>query len=83
MADCNVANNPEFSMLFCSSSHIFVLKISVDVPFSTHLTFNEKISFVRSGEKVFKSLNNSIARRCKLLWCTETIISLFLKVLLS
>ena len=38
MADCNVASNPEFSMLFCSSSHIFVLKISVDVPFSTHLT---------------------------------------------
>ena len=30
----------------------------------TEASFNEKISFMRSGEKVLKSLNNFIVRRC-------------------
>ena len=37
MADWNVVSNAEFFMLFRASSHIFLLKISVSVPFLTHL----------------------------------------------
>ena len=36
MADWNVVTNPWFFMIH-TSSHIFVLKISANVPFSTHL----------------------------------------------
>ena len=50
--------------------------------FLTGPSFNDKNSFMRSGEKAFKSLNNSIVRRCEFLWCAETELSvLFLKVL--
>ena len=34
---------------------------------------------MRSGEKAFKSLNNSKVRRCEFLWCTEARLSVFSK----
>ena len=92
-AQWNVISNPEFLMLFRTSSHIshklsyfaqalifLVLKMSVNVPFFTYLSlldlklkhqFNEKTSFMRSREKAFKTLNNSMLRNCEFLWCTE------------
>ena len=36
MADLNVVSNPEF-MFFCTSSHIFGAKNTVNVPFFTDL----------------------------------------------
>ena len=90
MADWNFVSNPEFLMCFAQALIFFVLRISVNVPFfyslstsefETEASFNEKIYFMRSGEKAFKSLNNSIVRRCEFLWCTETELSVLLEVL--
>ena len=75
MADWNIVSNSEFFMLFHTSSHDFCVKnISECTIFSslntsgfkTEASFGEKILFMRSGEKVFKSLNNSIVRRCEI-----------------
>ena len=75
MSDWNVFRNPEIFMLLQTSSHRFCAKIISECPifyslsttrFKTEASFNEKISFMRSGEKVFKSLNNSIVRRCEI-----------------
>ena len=58
MADWNVVNNPEFFVPFHTSSHIFCGKnmgkcaifYSLSTSrFKTEASFNEKISFVRSG----------------------------------
>ena len=51
--------------------------------FKTEASFNEKISFMRSGEKSFNTLNNSMVRNCEIvpLLYWNRIISLFLKVL--
>ena len=53
--------------------------------FKSEASFNEKISFMRSGEQVIKSLNNSIVRWCDFLLSIETelicevcLISLFI-----
>ena len=71
MGDWNVVRNSEFFMLLQTSSHIFCAKIinewTIFYPhstsgFKTEASFNEKISFMRSGKKVFKSLN----RRCEI-----------------
>ena len=73
MADWHVVNNPEFFMLFHTSSHIFRGKYMSECAsfysvstsrFKSEASFNEKISFVRSGENAFKSLNNFIVRKC-------------------
>ena len=37
MTDRNVVSNPEFFILIHTSSHIFVIKISVNLPFFAHL----------------------------------------------
>ena len=37
----------------------------------TEFLFNGK-TFMRIGERSVKTLYNSVARDCKLLWCTET-----------
>ena len=75
MADWNVVSNPEFFMLFHKSFHIFYAKIISECAifyslstsaFKTEASFNDKISFMSSGEKVFKSLSNSIVRRCEI-----------------
>ena len=75
MGDWNVVRNPKFFMLLHTSSHIFCTKHISECAifyslstsgFKTEASFNEKISFMRSGEKVFKSLNNSIVRRCEI-----------------
>ena len=76
MANCNVVKNLELFTLFGTNSHIFHAKnISECVTFysfstsgfKTEASFNEKISFMRSGEKTFKSSNNSIITRCEFL----------------
>ena len=57
-----------------------VLKIPVNVLFFTHLALLDlklNLSFVRSGEKAFKSLNNSMVRNCEFVWCTKTELSVF------
>ena len=64
MADWNVVSNPEFFMLFRTSSHIFLCEKNTSecaifyslstYRFKTESSFNEKISFMRSGEKGFK-----------------------------
>ena len=81
MVDCNVVSNPEFFMLFCTSSKkisegaiFYSLSTS---GFITEASFNGKIYFMRSEEKEFKSLNNSIGRRYEFLRCTETEYSFF------
>ena len=75
-ADWNVVSNPEFFMLFRTSSHIFCAKNISDCAifhslstsgFKTEASFNEKISFMRSEEEAFKSLSNSIVRRYEFL----------------
>ena len=75
MADWNVVSNPEFFILIHTSSHIFCAKNISECTifyslstsgFKTEASFNEKISSMKSGEKVFKSLNNSIVRRCEI-----------------
>ena len=72
-ADWNVVSNPEFFILFQTSSHIFCAKNMSECAifyslrtfrFNTEASFNGKISFIRSGEKAFKSLNNFIVREC-------------------
>ena len=90
MADWNVVSNPEFFMLFRTSSHIFSVKnisecaISYSLSTSeckTEASVNEIIPLMRSGEKTFKSLNNSIKkRRCEIFQWTEIESCLFLKV---
>ena len=71
MADWNVVSNPEFFMLFHTSSQIFsvenisecVISYSLSTSeFKTEASVNEIIPFMRSGEKTFKSLNNSIKK---------------------
>ena len=60
MADFNVVSNPDFFILFCTSSHtgtFFAKNIIERVifyllstsGFKTEASFNEKISFMRSG----------------------------------
>ena len=75
MADWNVVISPEIFMLFRTSSRNFGAKnineraifYSLSTSgFKTEASFNEKISSMKSGEKVFKSLNNSIVRRCEI-----------------
>ena len=75
MADWNVVSNPEFFMLCRTSSHIICAENTSECAifcslstsrFKIETSFNEKIVFMRSGEKVFKSLNNSIVRRCEI-----------------
>ena len=75
MGDWNVVLDPEFFMLLHTISHISgaknISKCAIfytlsTFGFKTEASFNEKISFMRSGEKVFKSLNNSIVRRCEI-----------------
>ena len=76
MADWNVVSNPEFFMLFRTSSHIFSVKNISECAISYSLStseckieasVNEIIPLMRSGEKTFKSLNNSIKkRRCEI-----------------
>ena len=74
MADWNVVSNPKFfyavlhklSYFFCAkyiSEYAIFYSLSTS-GFKTEASFNEEISFMRSGEKAFKSLNNSIVRRC-------------------
>ena len=86
MADCNVVSNPEFFKLFRTSSRTFCAKnisecailYSLNTSrFKSEASFNEEIPFMRSGKKAFKSLNNSIIRRRKFIWCTETELSIF------
>ena len=76
MADWNVVSNPEFFMLIHKSSHIFCAKnisecaISCSIStsgFKTETSFIEKISFMRSLEKVFKSLNDYTVGRVSVL----------------
>ena len=90
MADWNVVSNPEFFILIHTSSHIFCAKNISECAifyslstswFKAEASFNEKISFMRSGEKVFKSLNDSIVRRCKIFKWIIRIIILFRIVL--
>ena len=84
MADWNVVISPEIFMLFRTSSHNFGAKnineraifYSLSTSgFKTEASFNERISSIRSEEKAFKSLINSIVRNCEFLWCTETELS--------
>ena len=72
MADENVVGNPKLFMLCHTSSDIFGAKNISEYAilhsigtsgFKTEASFNEKISFMRSCEKVLKSLNNSIVRK--------------------
>ena len=72
MADWSVVSNPE---LCCTSSHILCAEITSECAifcslstsgFKTEGSFNEKIPFMRSGEKVFKRLNDFIVRRCEI-----------------
>ena len=72
MADWSVVSNPE---LCRTSSHILCAEITSECAiccslstsgFKTEGSFNEKISFMRSGEKVFKRLNDFIVRRCEI-----------------
>ena len=90
MADWNVVSNSEFFILIHTSSHIFCAKNISECAifyslstswFKAEASFNEKISFMRSGEKVFKSLNDSIVRRCKIFKWIIRIIILFRIVL--
>ena len=78
MADWNVLSNLEFLCCFAQALVFFYARninecaifYSLSTSgFKTEASFNEKISFMGSGEKVFKSLNNSIVRRCEFLWC--------------
>ena len=73
MADWSVVSNPE---LCCTSSHVLCAKITSECAifcslstsgFKNEASFNKKISFMSSGEKVFKSLSDSILRRCEIL----------------
>ena len=68
MGDWNIVSNSEFFMLFFTQALIFfVLLYSLHTfEFKIEALFNEKIYFMRSGEKVFRSLNNSIVRRCEI-----------------
>ena len=88
MGDWNVVRNLEFFKLLQTSSHRFCAKNISECPifyslsttgFKIEASFNEKISFMRSGEKVFKTLNNSILRRCEIFHCTETNLQSFSK----
>ena len=83
MADWNVVSNPILSILCCFAQafHIFCAEnisecaifYSLSISgFKTEASFNEKISFMGSGETTFKSLSNSMVRRCEFLWCIET-----------
>ena len=72
MVDWSVFSNPE---LCRTSSHILCAEITSKCAifcslntsgFKTEASFNEKVSFMRSGEKVFKRLNDSIVRRCEI-----------------
>ena len=74
MGDWNVVLDPEFFMLLHTISHISgaknIRKCAIfyslsTFGFKTEVSFNEKISFMKSGEKVLKSLNNSRVRRCE------------------
>ena len=88
MDDWNVVISPEIFMLFRTSSHIFRAKnineraifYSLSTSgFKNEASFNERISSIRSEEKAFKSLNNSIVRNGEFLWCTETEYHSFFK----
>ena len=81
-----VVSNPEFFMLFCRTCHTFAFKNADQRAifywfstsrFKTEASFNEKVSFVRSGEKSFETLYNSIVKNYKFLLCTETKLSAF------
>ena len=87
MTDWNVLRNPELLILIRLSSHILCAKnisgcaifYSLSTSgFKTKAFFNEKMSFMRSKEKAFKSLNKSIVRRCEFVWYTEADLSVFL-----
>ena len=87
LADWNVVSNPEFFMLFRTSSHIFSVKnisecaISYSLStseFKIKASVNEIIPFMSSAEKTFKSLNNYIKkRRCEIFQWTEIESSVF------
>ena len=81
-----VVSNPEFFMLFRRNCHTFAFKNADQRAifysfstsrFKTEASFNEKVSFVRSGEKSFETLYNSIVKNYKFLLCTETKLSAF------
>ena len=68
MADWNVISNPEFFMLFHTSCHIFGAKSTSECAISCSISTSEikteasvnRKTFMRSGEKTIKTLNNSM-----------------------
>ena len=54
---------------------LFTLLALLDL--KTEASFNEKASYMRSGEKAFKNLSSAIVRNFEFLWCTEMELSDF------
>ena len=91
--DLNVASNLEFFMLFCTSSHIsgaentseFAFFYWTNTPgFQTEGWFNDEVSIMRSREKPFETLHNSIVKKLwvPLAWGNK-IVCLFLNVFIN
>ena len=81
MADFNVVSNPDFFILFCTSSHTgtFFAKISLNVSFFTYLALLDlKLKHHLMRKFLSWGLDNmSIVRRCEFLWCTEAELLVF------